>query len=53
MSEGYEFDYYPRQKRTLEQNLEKYKNRMELIRTVIGFIVLGLQFVIVYHLYTK
>jgi hypothetical protein len=37
----------------LEERLEKYKNRMELVRTVIGMIVLGIQFIIVYHLFTK
>jgi len=48
MEEG--FDFLP--KETFEQRLGKYKNRMELIRTLIGFVVLGIQIFIVYHLYT-
>jgi hypothetical protein len=32
--------------KNLEQKLAKYKNRMELLRTVIGIIVLGIQIVI-------
>jgi hypothetical protein len=36
----------------LEKRLEKYKNRMELTRTVIGVIVLAIQIAIVYHLLT-
>jgi hypothetical protein len=42
-----------RRKPTLEQRLSRYKNRMEFIRTVIGVIVLAIQFVIVYNLITK
>jgi hypothetical protein len=63
MEEGFDsFDYSwnsptPRQLkriqlRSLETRLEKYKNRMELTRTVIGVIVLAIQIVIVYHLLT-
>jgi len=40
-------------KPSFEDNLSKYKHRMELIRTLIGFIVLGIQIFIVYRLYTK
>jgi len=52
-SNDYEFDYYHRNKKTLEQRLEKYRNRMELIRTIIGVVVLGIQIVILYHLINK
>ena len=63
MEEGFDvFEYSwnsttPKQiKRTLapplEKRLEKYKNRMELTRTVIGVIVLAIQIAIVYHLLT-
>ena len=44
---------YIRRKPSFEQKLNKYKNRMEFIRTVIGIIVLMIQFVIVYNLITK
>ena len=37
----------------IEYKLGKYKNRMELIRTSIGVVVLILQIVIVYNLLTK
>jgi hypothetical protein len=37
----------------LEEKLGKYKNRMELIRTLIGFILLCLQLCIFYHLMTE
>lgn len=37
----------------LENRLGKYKNRMELIRTVIGIIVLGIQIIILTHLLTS
>jgi hypothetical protein len=37
----------------LEEKLQKYKNRMELIRTLIGLIVLGIQILIVFNLLTK
>ena len=62
MNEGYEYDYgyeitpiatKVSYKRPLEKRLEKYKNRMELIRTIIGVAVLGIQIVIVYHLLTN
>lgn len=36
----------------LENRLGKYKNRMELVRTVIGIIVLGIQIIILTHLLT-
>jgi hypothetical protein len=39
--------------RNLEQKLSKYKNRMELLRTMIGVIVLGIQIVILIHLLSK
>lgn len=55
MSEGYEFAYNYTTNTTptkvsFEKKLEKCKHRMELIRTVIGVVVLGIQIVIVYHL---
>ena len=34
-------------KENLEQRLEKYKNRMELVRTIIGMVVLCIQIMIV------
>lgn len=37
----------------LENRLGKYKNRMELVRTVIGIIVLGIQIIILTHLLTS
>jgi hypothetical protein len=37
-------------KLTFEEKLDKYKNRMEFLRTMIGLIVLGIQIVIVFHL---
>jgi hypothetical protein len=40
-------------KGSLEQRLEKYKHRMELIRTIIGVIVLGIQVMIVVNLFGK
>ena len=40
-------------KENLEQRLEKYKNRMELVRTIIGVIVLGIQVLIVFNLFRK
>jgi hypothetical protein len=39
--------------RNLEPKLSKYKNRMELLRTMIGVIVLGIQIVILIHLLSK
>jgi hypothetical protein len=36
-----------------EQKLAKYKSRMELIRTMIGVIVLGIQIVILINLLSK
>lgn len=40
-------------KENLEQRLEKYKNRMELVRTIIGIIVLCIQILIVFNLFRK
>lgn len=37
----------------LEEKLSKYKHRMELIRTLIGVILLSLQICIFFHLITK
>jgi hypothetical protein len=37
----------------IEYKLGKYKNRMELIRTAIGVVVLVFQVIIVYNLLTK
>ena len=42
-----------RYRKSIETVLSKYKHRMELIRTVIGLVVLGIQLVIVYHLLSK
>lgn len=39
--------------KNLEQKLYKYKNRMELLRTIIGVIVLGIQIVILINLLNK
>jgi hypothetical protein len=52
MSEGdYMYDYeFITKVETFEDKLSKYKNRMEFIRTVIGFIVLGIQIFILFHL---
>lgn len=40
-------------KENIEQRLEKYKNRMELVRTIIGIIVLCIQILIVFNLFRK
>ncbi len=40
-------------KPTFEEKLGKYKNRMELVRTGIGIVVLIIQFVILYQLLTN
>jgi hypothetical protein len=45
--------YFKEIKPTLEQRLGKYKNRMELIRTMIGIIVLVIQLLIVHNLFSK
>lgn len=37
----------------IEEKLSKYKHRMELIRTIIGLILLSLQICIFYNLITK
>jgi hypothetical protein len=37
-------------KRTLEEKLGSYKNRMELIRTCIGVVVVIIQIIILTHL---
>jgi hypothetical protein len=52
MGEGYDL-FIPVQKPGIEDKLSKYKNRMDLIRTLIGFAVLSMQLFIVYHLYTS
>lgn len=44
---------YNRKKLTFEERLGKYKNRMELIRTGIGVVVLVIQIIILHHLLTK
>jgi hypothetical protein len=44
---------FARKKPTFEERLGKYKNRMELIRTCIGVVVLVVQFIILYHLLTN
>ena len=41
---------YKPKKLSLEERLYKYKNRMELIRTIIGVILLGIQIIILSHL---
>jgi len=40
----------PIRRTNLEQKLERYKNRMELVRTSIGVVVLLIQIIILYHL---
>jgi hypothetical protein len=37
----------------IEERISKYKNRMELVRTVIGIVVLGIQIIILTHLLSK
>ena len=44
---------YKRRKPTTEERLVKYKNRMELVRTGIGVVVLVIQIIILYHLLTN
>jgi hypothetical protein len=39
--------------KNLEQKLSKYKNRMELLRTAIGVVVLGIQIIILIQLLNK
>ena len=53
MEEVDSLDFIIKNKPSLEEKLVSYKNRMELLRTLIGFIVLGIQLFIVYHLYTS
>jgi len=36
------YHHFNEEKITFEERLNKYKNRMELIRTIIGVIVLGI-----------
>lgn len=48
-----DFPKHMRRKPTLEEKLAKYKNRMELVRTSIGVVVLIIQFIILYHLLTN
>lgn len=38
---------------SFEEWIGKYKNTMEFIRTIIGFIVLGIQIMIVTNLFKK
>lgn len=38
---------------SLENKLGRYKNRMELLRTIIGVIVLTIQLIILHNLLTK
>lgn len=40
-------------KLTIEDRIGRYKNRMELLRTIIGVIVVCIQFIILYNLLTK
>lgn len=39
--------------KNFEERLVSYKNRMELIRTSIGVVVLIIQFIILYHIIDK
>ena len=41
---------YQMNKESFEEKLSKYKHTMEFVRTIIGFIVLGIQIFILYHL---
>ena len=43
----------PIRRTNLEQKLERYKNRLELVRTTIGVVVLLIQIIILYHLLTN
>lgn len=36
-----------------EKKLEKYKHRMEFVRTLIGVVVLAIQIIILHNLITK
>ena len=49
MEEG-DLDWKPKPKVSFEDKLGPYKNRMEFMRTMIGFVVLGIQVFIMYHL---
>jgi hypothetical protein len=58
MEEGYELEWEEAFRvmhhttPTLEERLSKYKHRMELLRTIIGTVVLGIQLIILYQLVT-
>jgi hypothetical protein len=42
-----------KKRKSFEERLVPYKNRMELVRTSIGVVVLIIQFIILYHLLGK
>lgn len=48
-----DFEYVFKEKESFEQKLAKHKHTMELVRTVIGVIVLTIQIIILYNLLTK
>lgn len=43
----------PNKSLTFEEKLGKYKNRMELLRTIIGVILLCIQIMIIFNLLKK
>ena len=49
----YDFNDFFKKKESFEKKLEKRKHTMEFIRTVIGFIVLGILIFILYNLLHK
>ncbi len=51
MEEG--FDIPPIKKQTFEEKIGRYKNTMEFIRTLIGFIVLTIQIFVLIKLYSN
>lgn len=53
MEEGDSYPPMQTKRPTFEERLSKRKHTMEFIRTMIGFIVLGIQMFILYHLAGK
>lgn len=54
MNEGFDTDYMPiYKKQTFEEKIGRYKNTMEFIRTLIGFIVLTIQIFVLIKLYSN
>lgn len=54
MNEGFNTDYTPiTKKQTFEDKIGRYKNTMEFIRTLIGFILLTIQIFVLIKLYSN